>query len=115
MPFSHQTKPSPSFPFTGDGNVGACVLSYNQTKPNHPSTSPHRPSGWERGCKTGRKDGRDLVGEWQRRHPQGQAVHTREELRQVNFNSTEQLLGLFAHSMMPYDDERESEGMITPR
>ena len=92
--------------------VLGCSLT---TKPNHPSTSPHRPSGWERGCKTGRKDGRDLVGEWRRRHPQGQAVHTREELRQVNFNSTEQLLGLFSHSMMPYDDERESEGMITPR
>ena len=86
-------------------------LPPNQTIPQ---ISPYRPSGWGRGCKNGRTDGRDLVGEWQRRHPHGQAVHTREELMQVNVNSTEQLFGLFSHSMMPYDDEREEEG-VTPR
>ena len=76
--------------------------------------SRYRPSGWERGCKHGRKDGRDLVGEWKRRHPDGQAVFTREELLHVDLNSTEQLLGLFSHSMMPYDDEREAHD-VTPR
>ena len=76
--------------------------------------SRYRPSGWERGCKHGRKDGRDLVGEWKRRHPHGQAVFTREELLHVDLNSTEQLLGLFSHSMMPYDDEREAHD-VTPR
>ena len=86
-------------------------LPPNQTIPQ---LSSYRPSGWERGCKNGREDGRDLVGEWQHRHPRGQAVHTREELMQVNLNSTEQLFGLFSHSMMPYDDEREEEG-ATPR
>ena len=86
-------------------------LPPNQTIPQ---VSPYRPSGWEKGCRNGRKDGRDLVGEWEGGHPQGQAVHTREELLQVNFNSTEQLLGLFSHSVMPFDDEREAEG-VTPR
>ena len=40
MPSSHQTKPSPSFPFTGDVNVGAWVISYNQTTPQLPQTGP---------------------------------------------------------------------------
>ena len=94
--------------------LGGGLDAFLPTNQTIPQVSPYRPSGWERGCKDGRKDGRDLVGEWQRQHPRGQAVHSREELLHVDLNSTEQLLGLFSHSMMPYDDERVAEG-VTPR
>jgi alkaline phosphatase len=70
--------------------------------------------GWPWACRDGRADGRDLLAEWRRLHPRGRALHSRQELLNVDYNSTEQLLGLFSRSYLPYEDER-AEHPETPR
>lgn len=54
-----------------------------------------------------RADGRDLVEEWQSRKGNGKFVRTAQELRSVNVNSTDYLLGLFSPDHMEYELKRK--------
>ena len=54
------------------------------------------------------------MAEWEATHPRGRAVHTRDQLLEVDPSNTDQVLGLFARTYMPYEDERE-EHPSTPR
>lgn len=53
-----------------------------------------------------RLDGRDLVGEWQRRHPEGRYVWNSAELAALDLSNTTRLLGLFEPDHMNYAHER---------
>ena len=53
-----------------------------------------------------RGDGRDLVAEWQTRHPQGRTVWNRAEFETVDPRETRDLLGLFEPSHMQFELER---------
>lgn len=53
-----------------------------------------------------RKDGRDLIAEWQQRHPDGAYVWNRQGLEGVS--STGPLLGLFEPDHMQFDADRDA-------
>jgi alkaline phosphatase len=56
-------------------------------------------------ARSGRRgDGRDLVAEWQARHPRGRYVWNAAQLRQAA--DAPRLLGLFAPSHLPYEADR---------
>jgi len=53
-----------------------------------------------------RKDGRNLLDEWQRSNPSGERVYTRAQLLQ---SKAPRLLGLFSASHMAYDAQRRTD------
>jgi alkaline phosphatase len=53
-----------------------------------------------------RKDGRDLVAEWQKKHPDGRYVWRRAELDALDLAKTPRLFGLFDPSHMEYEADR---------
>ena len=56
-----------------------------------------------------RADGRDLVAEWQARHPAGRTVWNRAEFDAVDPGETRSLLGLFEPSHMQFELERSKD------
>lgn len=71
---------------------------------------PETSSDPERAGKKGqRKDGRDLIGEWQRRHRKGRYVWNLAQFEDVDVKNTEQLLGLFSYSHMHYESDRKRD------
>lgn len=61
-----------------------------------------------------RLDGRDLIGEWKRRHPEGAYVWSGQQLKSVDTAHTKQLLGLFNASHMSYEHERVNDKLDEP-
>ncbi|EIM00462.1 alkaline phosphatase [Rhodanobacter denitrificans] len=53
-----------------------------------------------------RLDGRDLIGEWTSRHPDGKYVWNAAQLKALDLARTPRLLGLFEPSHMNYEHER---------
>lgn len=53
-----------------------------------------------------RGDGRDLIGEWLGKSPNGAFVTTSEELSRVDAGKVDQLLGLFAPSALKFEADR---------
>ncbi|XP_017466943.1 PREDICTED: alkaline phosphatase-like [Rhagoletis zephyria] len=49
-----------------------------------------------------RSDGKNLLSEWQRRHPGGVLVSNRKELQALNINQTTSVIGLFQSKLMNY-------------
>jgi alkaline phosphatase len=56
-----------------------------------------------------RLDGRDLIAEWQARHPRGRYVWNREQFQSVDPARTPQLLGLFEPLDMNFEVDREKD------
>lgn len=60
--------------------------------------------------KTGaRKDGRDLVKEWQAKYNDGAYVWNKDEFEKVDLSKTGHLFGLFDRSHMQYETDREKD------
>lgn len=55
-----------------------------------------------------RKDGRNLMAEWQAKHPNGLLVQTQAEFDAINAN-TEKVFGLFNSSHMRYEADRSND------
>jgi alkaline phosphatase len=53
-----------------------------------------------------RGDGRDLIAEWQKRHPDGRYAPNRDALLEVDGRKVHRLLGLFSPEHMSYESER---------
>ncbi|MCA2016370.1 alkaline phosphatase [Vibrio tritonius] len=62
----------------------------------------------EEGSKGKRKDGRNLITEWEASHPQGQYVYDKKGFDQIAANG-QPVFGLFEPSHMKYDIERKDE------
>ncbi|HEX7816498.1 MAG TPA: alkaline phosphatase [Dyella sp.] len=56
-----------------------------------------------------RADGRDLIAEWKRQHPQGAYVWNLDQLQALDLSHTPQLFGLFEPSHMHYEHERAQD------
>ncbi|WP_267226543.1 alkaline phosphatase [Dyella silvae] len=61
-----------------------------------------------------RLDGRDLIGEWKRKHPQGAYVWSGQQLKSLDLSHTPQLLGLFNASHLNYEHERVTDKLDEP-
>ena len=61
-----------------------------------------------------RQDGRDLVGEWASRHPEGKYVWNAAQLQALDLAQVPRLLGLFEPSHMHYEHERADDGAGEP-
>lgn len=59
-----------------------------------------------------RRDGRDLVAEWQRAHPQGRYVTDATQLAAAA--GAPSVLGLFNYDHMQYDHDRRANGAVEP-
>jgi alkaline phosphatase len=59
--------------------------------------------------KGNRRDGRDLVREWQSAQPKSQYVWKREDFLKVDPKNTDHLLGLFERSHMQYEADRRED------
>ncbi|MDA5192536.1 alkaline phosphatase [Govanella unica] len=57
----------------------------------------------------GRKDGRNLIGEWQQTYPHGAYVTSKAELDALDLTKTSHLLGLFEPSHMRYEADRKRD------
>ena len=68
----------------------------------------------ERGKVGQRIDGRDLIAEWKRRHPDGQYVWTGQQLQALDLSKTSRLLGLFNPSHLSYEHERVTDKLDEP-
>jgi alkaline phosphatase len=68
-----------------------------------------QPDPEEPGQRGRRKDGRDLVAEWQRRNPGGAYVWNRAQLDALDLGATPRLLGLFDPSHMEYEADRAAD------
>ncbi|WP_114239558.1 alkaline phosphatase [Dyella sp. C9] len=68
----------------------------------------------ERGKVGQRLDGRDLIAEWKRRHPQGAYVWSGLQLKSLDLAHTPQLLGLFNASHLNYEHERVGDKLDEP-
>jgi alkaline phosphatase len=53
-----------------------------------------------------RTDGRDLIAEWRKRHPQGAYVWNSGQFRQVDLNQRAPMMGLFEPDHMQYEADR---------
>jgi alkaline phosphatase len=53
-----------------------------------------------------RTDGRDLIAEWQKRHPRGAFVWNSSQFRQVDLSHRAPILGLFEPDHMQYEADR---------
>jgi alkaline phosphatase len=56
-----------------------------------------------------RKDGRDLVREWQARHPEGRYVWNAAQLQALDLAKTRRLFGLFEADHMNYEHDRAGD------
>ncbi|ODT14344.1 MAG: alkaline phosphatase [Kaistia sp. SCN 65-12] len=56
-----------------------------------------------------RSDGRDLIADWQRKHPRGAFVSSRAMLERVNLSSISSLFGLFEPDHMRYEADRSAD------
>lgn len=61
-----------------------------------------------------RRDGRDLVTEWRRRHPGGRYVWNKKDFDKVDLGSSGQLLALFEPDHMQYEADRKTDGAGEP-
>ncbi|PXV58996.1 alkaline phosphatase [Dyella jiangningensis] len=61
-----------------------------------------------------RLDGRDLIAEWKRKHPDGAYVWNAQQLKSLDMASTKQLLGLFNSSHLNYEHERVHDKLDEP-
>jgi alkaline phosphatase len=57
----------------------------------------------------GRRDGRDLVAEWRRRHPEGRVVWSADGLAALAPGDARQVLGLFESSHMQFESARGTD------
>lgn len=64
--------------------------------------------------KGARKDGKNLITQWQKNYPQGQYVDSRQALLAANVNNKTPLLGLFNESHMDYSAEKSAEKSAEP-
>jgi alkaline phosphatase len=71
-----------------------------------PATQPDPEEPAARGA---RKDGRDLVAEWRKRHPEGAFVWNRAQLEALDLAKTGRILGLFEPSHMEYEHDRAQD------
>ncbi|TWI36727.1 alkaline phosphatase [Paracoccus sulfuroxidans] len=60
-------------------------------------------------AKGARKDGRDLVAEWQQKHNDGVYVWNKEGFDAIDPAATDRIFGLFNRSHMQYDADREKD------
>ncbi|HXZ84330.1 MAG TPA: alkaline phosphatase [Myxococcota bacterium] len=61
-----------------------------------------------------RSDGRDLVAEWQKRHPDGRYAPSRDALLGLDGKKVHRLLGLFSPGHMSYESERKAAAADQP-
>lgn len=74
---------------------GRNMLTPNtQADPEHPSM---------RGM---RRDGRDLIAEWQQRHPDGVWMWNQEQFEATDFSTVPRVLALFEHDHMKFEHDR---------
>ena len=66
------------------------------------------------GKKGKRKDGRNLIQEWQQRYPDGQLVQNKTEFSTLQSDSNQPVLGLFNSSHMRYAPDRENDKQGEP-
>lgn len=74
----------------------------NQTDPEYPD-------------KKGRRhDGRDLIQEWVKKHPNSQYVWNQTGFDNIDVNKVKHVIGLFERSHMQYEVDREEDGAGEP-
>lgn len=56
-----------------------------------------------------RSDGKNLVNEWQAKHPKGRAVTNTQDLMSIDISNTSHILGVFSSSHMPYHAVKTAE------
>lgn len=56
-----------------------------------------------------RTDGRNLIKDWQKAHPEGRAVNSTEDLMSIDIANTSHILGVFAPNHMPYHAVKSAE------
>ncbi|KAL6259277.1 hypothetical protein P5V15_009195 [Pogonomyrmex californicus] len=56
-----------------------------------------------------RSDGRNLVEEWQAKHPKGRAVNNTQDLMSIDINNTSHILGVFSPNHMPFHAVKSPE------
>lgn len=61
-----------------------------------------------------RKDGRNLIHEWQAQYPQGKYIIDQENFDKIDPNNTEKLLALFNESHMRYEADRHNDKLGEP-
>ncbi|WP_199098170.1 alkaline phosphatase [Dyella sp. ASV21] len=61
-----------------------------------------------------RLDGRDLIGEWKKQHPDGAYVWSASQLKALDLKRTPRLLGLFNASHLNYEHERTNDKLDEP-
>ena len=66
------------------------------------------------GASGARLDGRDLIAEWQARHPDGAYVWSREQMVAVDAKRASRLLGLFEPSHMNFEADRAQDAAGEP-
>jgi alkaline phosphatase len=71
-----------------------------------PATQPDPEEPGQRGV---RRDGRDLVAEWQKRRPGSAFVWSRAQLEALDLAKTRRLLGLFEPSHMEFEHDRAAD------
>lgn len=61
-----------------------------------------------------RRDGRNLLAEWQSRYPQGQYIWSAEQLKTLSATASSHVLGLFNPSHLQYGYERQKNNLNEP-
>ncbi len=61
------------------------------------------------GKKGKRKDGRNLIAEWETRYPKGEFVYDRKGFDAIDAEKTERVFGLFENSHMQYEADRQKD------
>jgi alkaline phosphatase len=61
-----------------------------------------------------RLDGRDLIAEWKRKHPDGAYVWSGQQLKSLDPARTKQMLGLFNSSHLSFEHERVTDKLDEP-
>lgn len=61
-----------------------------------------------------RLDGRDLIAEWKRKHPDGTYVWSGQQLKSLDPTRTKQILGLFNSSHLSFEHERVNDKLDEP-
>nr|WP_199046933.1 alkaline phosphatase [Dyella sp. ASV24] len=61
-----------------------------------------------------RLDGRDLIAEWKRKHPDGAYVWSGQQLKSLDPTRTKQMLGLFNSSHLSFEHERVTDKLDEP-